>query len=87
MRIHEGLQRIPSQLPSLLETHPKTWAPFLQGGSESMGNLNGPLEITGTEQRVKEQRFIGIEFFFYLCQVLLHIYLTSMYMKKPHKKG
>lgn len=52
-----------------------------------MGNLNGPLEITGTEQRVKEQRFIGIEFFFYLCQVLLHIYLTSMYMKKPHKRG
>lgn len=29
-----------------------------------MGNLNGPLEITGTEQRVKEQRFIGIKFFF-----------------------
>lgn len=52
-----------------------------------MGNLNGPLEITGTEQRVKEQRFTGIEFFFNLCQVLLHIYLTSMYMKKPHKKG
>lgn len=44
-----------------------------------MGNLNGPLESTGTEVRVKEHRLIGIDYFLvcvrcFACLSNIHVY-------------